>query len=100
MQIKALQEELSREINDLSQPFPMTENTTNNEGGSPGLSVDAIAAASQRATKKLEKNIENIKKKVLPEALKTLESSLDQKMKTQIAMSTAKIEKKLKSIGS
>ena len=66
----------------------------------PKAGVDAIAAASQRATKKLEKNIENIKKKVLPEALKTLESSLDQKMKTQIAMSTAKIEKKLKSIGS
>ena len=95
-----MHEELNQEINDMNQPFTMPEGAGSKEGGSPGLSVDAIAAASQRATKKMEKNIENLKKKVLPEALKTLENSLDQKMKTQIAMSSAKIEKKLKSISS
>lgn len=86
--LKNLQEELSKEINDLNQPFipsavPMTGSGSNENGGvgSPsGLSVDAVAAASQRATKKLEKNLENIKKKVIPEAIKTAENSLEKKM--------------------
>lgn len=50
-----------------------------------GLSVDAVAAASQRATKKMEKNLDNIKRKVIPEALKTLESNIDRKVKKEIA---------------
>ena len=89
MRLKTLHEELNKEITEL-QPA----------GGQDGKSIDAIAAASQRATKKIEKNIDNLKRKLLPAALKTLEDTLDQKMQTQIAMSSAQLEKKLKSISS
>ena len=53
----------------------------NEHAASPsGLSVDQVAAASQRATKKMEKNIERIKTKFIPEALKTLENNIDRKV--------------------
>lgn len=97
-----MHEELTNEINEVNEPFPALSSSPPSpgaqEGGRTGLSVEAIAAASQKATRKLEKSIENVKKKVLPETVKTLEGSFDQKLKTQIAAKTAKIEKKLKGI--
>jgi len=40
------------------------------------------SSASNRVTKKIEKNLDNLKNKVLPAAIKNLEKSIDQKMQT------------------
>lgn len=41
-----------------------------------------------------------MKKKELPAALKTLENTMDKKLKTEIAWSSSKMEKKIKNISS
>lgn len=76
-QLRNVHEELTQEINDVAQPFTLPEGSAGKGAGVAGLSIDAVAAASQRATKKIERNIDNLKKKVLPEAMKTLENTLD-----------------------
>ena len=52
--MKEMQEELNKEINDLNEPFDLPQALPGAEGhdgvASPsGLSVDVVAAASQRA---------------------------------------------------
>lgn len=95
-----VQEELSKEMDEIAQPFTLPEGNDTKGTSGGALTIEAYAVANQRTNKKMEKNIENIKKKVLPEALKSLESSFDKKMKKEIAASSAKIEKKMVSISS
>ena len=65
--MKALQESFSQELSNMPSIA---------DANPPGSS------ASNRVTKKIEKNLDNLKNKVLPAAIKNLEKSIDQKMQT------------------